>query len=89
MFFSSLGNRILDRCPPPQSCGTQGAMWSNVPGPDEVGSVQLINVFVSDDGGCRSARYNLGFIRCSQAEHDFIYRHEGDAICNRGYCATQ
>ena len=85
----SVGIRLFDRCPPPNSCGTEGAMWSDVPGPDRVGEVQLIKVFVSDNvGGCKSATYNLGIIRCSNADHDFIYRHEGDATCNRGYCGT-
>lgn len=80
------GRRLLDHCPPAQSCGTEGAMWSNASTPDTVGEVKLMNVYVSGAGGCQSVTYNLGVVKCSNAPHDLVYRHEGDSTCNRGYC---
>ena len=85
-FLGAAGNRLLDRCPPPSSCGTDGAMWSDATMPTVEGERKLVTVYGSWTKGCKDFTYHLSVLKCSRDVNDYVYRHEGDNICWRGYC---
>jgi len=74
-FSGAAGSRLLNTCPPPESCGTSLPIWSDADMPDSVGVVTNVEAYaVSYSGDCKSITYPLSVMRCSRSVNDFIYK---------------
>lgn len=64
-FTGEAGRRLLNTCPPPSSCGTHGAIWSDAEMPIVEGVKKLIIVYGSWSGGCKDFTYHLSVGQCN------------------------
>ena len=85
-FSGAAGNRLLDSCPPINSCGTIDGMWSDEVMPKRTGEIRVINVFASAGYQCKRFTYKLKVKKCSRRRHDYIYRYLGDSHCYLSFC---
>ena len=82
-FIGAAGQRMLDRCPPAESCGTYMPLWTDIQLPDKVGERAEGQFYVSYDGHCKHMTHNLSVIRCSEEPADVVYLHH---YAPRGDC---
>ena len=82
-FTGAAGQRMLDRCPPAESCGTYMPLWTDIQLPDKVGERAEGQFYVSYDGHCKHMTHNLSVIRCSEEAGDVVYLHH---YAPRGNC---
>ena len=82
-FTGAAGQRMLDRCPPAESCGTYMPLWTDIQLPDNVGGRAEGQFYVSYDGHCKHMTHNLSVIRCSEEPADVVYLHH---YAPRGDC---
>ena len=85
-FSGAAGNRLLDSCPPINSCGTIDGMWSDEVMPKRKGEIRQINVFASAGYQCKRFTYKLKVKKCSRRRHDYVYRYLGDSHCYLSFC---
>ena len=88
-FANAAGNRLLISCPPDNSCGTHAGMWSDAPMPGDVGVVAPITVYGSWNSDRKSFSKRVSVMKCSLAPHDYVYKYDGGADCNLGFCGMQ
>ena len=82
-FRGAAGQKMLDRCPPAESCGTYMPLWTDIQLPDKVGERAEGQFYVSYDGHCKHMTHNLSVIRCSEEPADVVYLHH---YAPRGDC---
>lgn len=82
-FSKGAGNRLLDSCPPPYSCGTHIGLWTDEPMPETVGVETATTVYGSWTGGCKQISLAIHVIRCSHLPNDFVYKY---ASSSRSFC---
>lgn len=85
-FVRRAGSHLLNTCPPKNSCGTVGGIWSDEAMPREVGVVTPITAYVSYANNCTYYSESVSVVRCSHALNDVVYRYEGDRHCYFGFC---
>ena len=74
-FTGDAGNMMLDSCPPPNSCGTRGGLWTNEEMPSTVGVAAARQAFGSWESNCKTFYFPILVIRCSyDTPYDFIYK---------------
>ena len=86
-FTYAAGNRLLNSCPPDNSCGTLVGMWSDVNMPGDVGVVAPITVYGSFISNCKMFSKRGSVLKCSLAPHDYVYKYDDDVECDLGFCA--
>jgi len=90
-FAGEAGNRLLDTCPPPHSCGSQVGFWSNATMPSEVGVATQVRAYGSWLDGCYDFPIYIRVMRCSTpSQHDFIYQYNANRIiCQTLFCGMK
>lgn len=85
-FAGEAGERLLNTCPPQSSCGTAFPLWSNSVMPSQIGIATDIQLYASYSGSCAEWTYKATVIKCSDSQHDFVYRYDSpDRTCS-GFC---
>ena len=80
------GSKLLNRCPPKDSCGTEAALWSDSTMPSAIGVVTSVTAQGSY-GNCNQYPRQVSVMRCSSAPSDFVYRYDDSSeACNIGFC---
>ena len=85
-FTNAAGNRLLNSCPPDNSCGTLVGMWSDVNMPGDVGVVAHITVYGLLISDCRLFQKNASVMKCSLSPNDYVYKYDDDVECDLGFC---
>ena len=86
-FVGQAGNKLLDKCVPMESCGTNVPMWSNATMPSTVGNITPFQVYGAWRQGCARFTLRASVMRCSGGNHDFVYRFDDAyAQCDFGFC---
>jgi len=86
-FVGEAGNRLLDTCPQPMSCGSSIGIWSDSPMPENVGEVADIIGYGSWVMGCKQYNVHIIVMRCSTLANDFIYNPTPtNVICGNSFC---
>jgi len=91
-FAGETGNRLLDACPPPYSCGSHIGIWSNATMPSEVGVATQVRAYGSWTDGCyQFLKYIKDVMRCSTpSQHDFIYQYANISdVCHYSFCGIK
>jgi len=89
-FAGKAGNKLLDTCPPPYSCGSDIGFWSNATMPSEVGVATQVTVYGSWTDGCFQFPIYIRVMRCSTpSHHDFIYQYAGEDVCHYSFCGMK
>ena len=99
ILLCTTGNRILNKCPKHNSCGTASPYWTDGVVPAYVGVSTNITAYMSysstgNDEDCKwykgSNNIQLEVMRCSLTEHDVIYKYSGIIgylnICFHAFC---
>ena len=86
-FSGQAGNHLLDHCIPGYRCGTKATLWSNASMPTAIGVVTTIPLYASWDANCFYKTFSCSVVRCSENQHDFVYRwsHSFNG-CHYGFC---
>jgi len=88
-FTGAAGNRMLNSCPEPKSCGTQVPLWTDGMAPTAVGVKATINAYGVTVRNCRRETWPLEVLRCSDdTSHDVIYRvlNPHNRVCRGAFC---
>lgn len=87
-FSGEAGNRLMNKCVPQLSCGTNLALWSDDPMPTQVGVITQVNAYSQFRDNCRYPGYikRISVVRCSTSNNDYVYRYDGDDFCFTGFC---
>ena len=86
-FVGQAGNKLLDKCVPMGSCGTNVPMWSNATMPSTVGNITPFQVYGVWRQGCARFTLRASVMRCSGGNHDFVYRFDdASGQCDFGFC---
>ena len=87
-FSGAAGNKMLDICPPQNSCGTHVPFWSDAAMPDRVGERIEAQFYGSENGNCKSETNNLTVIRCSDEPNDVVYfqHYPSSGNCWGAFC---
>ena len=88
-FTSGAGNRLVDRCISPNSCGTHGPIWSDDTTPKLVGVVTPYRMYGSTGSNCKLFTFRASIIKCSDRVLDFVYRYEDIEYCPFGFCGMK
>jgi len=90
-FAGKAGNKLLDTCPPPYSCGTHSGIWSNATMPSEVGVATQVRAYRSWTDGCYQYPIYIKVMRCSTpSHHDFIYQYADTSnVCHYTFCGMK
>ncbi|KAF6035055.1 UMOD [Bugula neritina] len=89
-FAGKAGNKLLDTCPPPDSCGSHSGIWSNATMPSEVGVATQVRAYGSWIDGCYQHQIYIKVMRCSTpSQHDFIYQYAGEDVCHYSFCGMK
>jgi len=90
-FAGKAGNKLLDTCPPPYSCGSHIRFWSNATMPSEVGVATQVTVYGSWTDDCFQFPIYIRVMRCSTpSQHDFIYQYANtSSICYGSFCGMK
>jgi len=90
-FAGKAGNKLLDTCPPPRSCGSHIGFWSNAIMPSEVGVATQVRAYGSWTSGCYQFPIYIKVMRCSTpSQHDFIYQYaETREVFHNAFCGMK
>ena len=85
-FTAAAGNRLMNRCVRNKySCGSRIGLWSDDVMPTVIGERYVMHAY-EDDCNRYSTKHRMFVMRCSDAPHDFIYRHRGTNDCYYSFC---
>lgn len=90
-FTGEAGNRLLNSCPPKDSCGTARRIWSSSPMPAVVGQIAHIKVYATSatSTNCAWKTLSVDVVRCSTEPNSFIYKYLDIAdggLCQSAFC---
>jgi len=90
-FAGKAGNKLLDTCPPPDSCGSHSGIWSNDTMPSEVGVATQVRAYGSWLRGCYQHPIYIRVMGCSTpSQHDFIYQYaDTSTACHYSFCGMK
>eukprot|EP00794_Sanderia_malayensis_P012364 gene12364-13634_t len=87
-FTSKAGQQIPTTCPPINSCGTTGSIWSDGTLPTAVGNYSAMNACVRVRGNCCAATWPIRVKKCSKDSKEyFVYLLQRPTGCSMAYCA--
>ena len=86
-FAGAAGNMMLNSCPPDNSCGTHGGIWTNHTMPTAIGVPTNVTAYISF-AGCYRYPVSLIAMRCSnRTNNSFIYKYVDDFQgCSYAFC---
>jgi len=88
-FTGAAGNRMLNSCPEPKSCGTYAPLWTDGIMPTTVGVKTNINAYAVGSSGCKVETWPLEVLKCSNdTSYDLIYRvlNPYNRLCKGAFC---
>ncbi|XP_067930443.1 oncoprotein-induced transcript 3 protein-like [Watersipora subatra] len=87
-FIGEAGTRMLNKCPPLQSCGSHVAIWTDSAHPTEVAVESSGMTYGSWTSGCKTSgrTFSLKIMKCSNEPSDFIYKSTITNGCSMSFC---
>ena len=82
------GNQILNKCPLPNSCGSDSPYYTDEKMPERVGERLETYLHTSHSRPCKMDRsVPISVIRCSNKPGDFVYMHSTVyGLCTAAFC---
>ena len=91
-FTGAAGNKILNTCPRPNSCGTRVPYWTDKAMPTEAEVEKTIKVYGVDDKKCKLYKTSINVMKCFVDNNEFlIYQRtrkepKADDVCKEAFC---